>query len=63
MITLSDLNRMSALSRLFVALEWTQSGAAGGQRIGTTPVQLLDSVLFCHLVLCGQDEACCGVSS
>jgi hypothetical protein len=41
---------MGALSRLFVALERTQSGAPGRQRIGTTPVHLLESVFFCHVV-------------
>jgi hypothetical protein len=41
---------MGALSRLFVALERTRSGAAGRRRIGTTPVHVVESVLFCHIV-------------
>jgi hypothetical protein len=46
MITLSDLPLMSALSRLFVVQEQTQSAAAGRQRIGMTPVLVLESVLL-----------------
>jgi hypothetical protein len=52
MITLSDLHLMSALSRLFVVLERTPSGAAGRRRIGTTPVHVLESVLLSCVICC-----------
>jgi hypothetical protein len=52
MITLSDLLLMGALSRLFVALERTQSGAAGRRRIGTTPVRFVGSCIGCHVDGC-----------